>query len=123
MARDPAVEEARHAIPEGSVVRRVIEVIESHEGIDSPSALFEFFRGSDDEPEIADAVKRAMEEEKEDEMVRLEFNKALCIADIGWCERRMNALIEGDPGLRENAAEYRELQARKEALKQRLKSG
>jgi len=128
LARDVAVEEARHAIPEDSLTRRVIETIEAHEGIDSPGALFEFFRGSEDEPEVADAVKRAMEE-KEDEMVRLEFTKALCIADISWCEKRMSALSGADSPrgtdgsiLPEVAAEYRELLVRKESLKQRLKT-
>jgi DNA primase len=122
LARDPEVEEARHAIADDSVTRRVIEVIEAHEGIDSTPALMEFFRGSEDEPEVADAVKRALEYEKDDEMVRLEFSKALASPEIAWCERRMAALIADGSAVRENAAEYRELQSRKEAMKLRLKT-
>jgi DNA primase len=123
LAREVAVEESKHALPEDSLTRRVIDAIEAHEGIDSPAALMEFFRGSEDEPEIGNAVKRALEEEKDDEMVRLEFTKALYIADVAWCEKRMGTLIADGSAARDNAGEYRELQARKEALKQRMREG
>jgi DNA primase len=123
MAREVAVEESKHALPEDSLTRRVIDAIEAHEGIDSPAVLMEFFRGSEDEPEIGNAVKRALEEEKDDEMVRLEFTKALYIADVAWCEKRMGTLIADGSAARDNAGEYRELQARKEALKQRMREG
>ena len=121
LAREVELEEARHAIPAESVVRRVVDAIEAHPGIDSSASLMEFFRGSEDEPEVSDAVKRALEE-KDDEMVRLEFSKALCILDIAWCEKRMREVIADGIATGENAVEYRELQARKESLKQRLKS-
>lgn len=121
LARDAVVEEAKHAIAEDSLTRRVLDVIEEHPGIDSPGALLEFFRDTEDEPEIADAVKRALEE-KDDEMVRLEFTKALCLAEVAWCEKRMGALIADGSAVRDNAEEYRELQARKEALKQRMRT-
>lgn len=120
LARDPVVEEARHAIAEDSVTRRVIEAIEAHPGIDSPVALLEFFRGSEDELEVADAVKRALEE-KEDEMVRLEFSKSLANAEIVWCEKQMSVWIADGSAAREHAGGYRELQARKESMKLRLK--
>jgi DNA primase len=122
LAREAEVEESRHAISDDSVTRRVIDVIEAHPGIDSSAALLEVFRGSEDEPEVVDAVKRALEYEKEDEMVRLEFSKALAGPEIAWCEKQMNALIADGSAAGENAGEYRELLARKEALKMRLRS-
>ena len=123
LAHDPAVEESRHAIAEDSLTRRVIEVIEAHPGIDSPVALFEFFRDTEDELELADAVKRALEE-KEDTMVRLEFTKALANAEIAWIDRRLDGVVGelsrpgAGPELKE---EYRDLQTRKQAMKLRLK--
>ncbi|MDB5804037.1 MAG: dnaG [Betaproteobacteria bacterium] len=121
LARSAEMEESKHYFPADTLIRRVIDVLEAHEGIDSTSAMYEFFRGSDDEPEVSDAVKRALEE-KDDEMVRLEFSNALCIAGGAWCEGEMNRLIADGSAAGENAGEYRELQARKEALKQRLRS-
>ena len=123
LAHDPAVEESRHAIAEDSLTRRVIEVIEAHPGIDSPVALLEFFRDTEDELELADAVKRALEE-KEDTMVRLEFTKALANAEIAWIDRRLDGVVGelsrpgAGPELKE---EYRDLQTRKQAMKLRLK--
>ena len=122
LARDPVVEEARHAIPDESVTRRVIEVLEANPGVESPPALLEFFRGSEDELDISDAVKRALEVEKEDDMVRLEFSKALANAEIAWCEKQMAGWIADGSAARDNAGAYREMQARKETMKLRLKA-
>ena len=108
-------EDARHAIPPGSLVLRLIDAIHARGGAPPPAALKEAFRDTEDEPYLKKAELAALEFEQDVETISAEYLAALDKLQSTWRWTRIKALETDAPGDPEKFAELRALHAEERA--------
>ena len=115
LAMLPGTEDARHAIPPGSLVLRLIDAIHAGGGAPPPAALKEAFRDTEDEPYLKKAELAALEFEQDAETISAEYLAALDKLQSTWRWGRIKALETDAPGDPEKFAELRALHAEERA--------
>ena len=108
-------EDARHAIPAGSLVLRLIDAIHAAGGASPPAALREAFRDTEDEPYLKKAELAALEFEQDAETIAAEYLAALDKLQSTWRWARIKALEADAPGDPVKFAELRALHAEERA--------
>lgn len=113
LVRDPrlalsaALEEQRHAIPEGLAVLAVIDAIVSADSVPSSPVLVENFAGTEVEPFLRKALVEELEVEKDSEIIAAEFKHVLKTFRDQWRRKRTAQIIAEEmshPGAKEELA-------------------
>jgi DNA primase len=100
LARHPQAEDALPSIPEGSVARRVIEMVLAADTAPSMVMLQEAFRDTEDGPDIERAATSALDIELAEDALQEDFLGALQKFRADWRRKRMDEIV-GNPALRD----------------------